>query len=125
MNSLKKFIFLIVIGVSLPQFALAAPKNFKELIDIFLNIIQSVIPVVVGLAVLAFFWGLAKYIFSQGNENIKIEGKNIMVWGLVGLFFIFSVYGVVRLFGSILPKFPSNPTPTYNRDPAPEAFRQE
>jgi hypothetical protein len=42
---------------------------------------------VAGLALLFFLWGIVKYIFAQGNETAKVDGKNIMLWGLIGLFF--------------------------------------
>lgn len=128
-NRFKIIYTSIFLGlVAMPHIAFAQPKDFKELINIFIDVIQSAIPVVVGLAVLFFFWGLVKYIFSQGNEESKIEGKNIMVWGLIGLFFIFSIYGVIRLFGGILPKFPGGSggsAPTYESDSSSDAFHQD
>lgn len=62
------------------------------------NLVELAIPIVAGLALLGFFWGLAKYIFSQGNEQSKIEGKKVMVYGLVALFVMFSVWGIIGFF---------------------------
>ncbi len=56
---------------------------------------NRVIPIVFILATLYFFWGIVKYIKSEGAG--KAEGKAIMVWGVVALFVMTSVWGIVRL----------------------------
>ena len=43
-----------------------------------------------------FFWGLVKFIFAAGNEESKADGKKIMIWGVVALFVMVSVWGLVR-----------------------------
>lgn len=73
-------------------------QNLRTLIVEFGNLVELAIPIVAGLALLGFFWGLAKYIFSQGNEQSKIEGKKVMVYGLVALFVMFSVWGIIGFF---------------------------
>ena len=52
-----------------------------------------VIPIVFTLALLFFFWGVAKYIRSAGEE--KEEGKKIMIWGVVGIAVMASIWGLV------------------------------
>lgn len=66
------------------------------LIDI-ANIITNLTPVVVALALLYFFWGLAKYILNAGDEEKKAEGRGIMIWGIISLFVIVSVWGIVGI----------------------------
>lgn len=62
------------------------------------NLVELAIPIVMGLALLGFFWGLAKYIFSQGNEKSTMEGKKVMLYGLVALFVMVSVWGIIGFF---------------------------
>lgn len=57
-------------------------------------IIQIIIPLVFALALLLFFWGVAKYIWSEGQG--KEDGRKIMIWGVVALFVMTSVWGIVR-----------------------------
>ena len=52
------------------------------------------IPLVFTLALFLFFWGVAKYIWSEGAG--KEEGKKIMIWGVIALFVMSSVWGLVR-----------------------------
>ena len=61
------------------------------------GLINLAIPVVIALAVLYFFWGLAQYILNSANEDKKEEGRNIMIWGIIALFVMVSVWGLVRL----------------------------
>ncbi len=69
----------------------------QSLVDIFGQIVEALIPIAFGLAILAFFFGLAKYIFSAGDEDSKVDGKKIMIWGLVALFVMTSVFGIISL----------------------------
>jgi len=61
------------------------------------GLINLATPVVVGLALLYFFWGLATYILNAGNEEKKKDGKNIMIWGLLALFIMVSVWGIINV----------------------------
>ncbi len=99
----------------LPAIALAAPTDFKSLVKIFTDLLGLAVPVVASLAVLFFFWGIAKYIFSAGSEDQKKEAKNVMTWGLVAIFVMTSFYGILKLFGGgFLPNFKQyqGPQPT-------------
>lgn len=63
-------------------------------------ITRIVVPLVFTVAVLLFFWGMAKYIRSSGDE--KQEGRKIMVWGVIALFVMSSVWGLVYFIRSEL-----------------------
>ncbi len=52
------------------------------------------------LALIFFFWGLAKYILSAGDEEKKTEGRNIMIYGVIALFVMVSVWGLTTLLGN-------------------------
>lgn len=72
----------------------------KNLVASLGEIFNMLIPVLIALAVVIFFWGLITYIW-KGAEGHK-EGKNIMIAGLVALFIMVSVWGIIRLAGSAL-----------------------
>ena len=67
-------------------------------------------PLLIGAAVVAFFWGLLVYIFKSGKEGNK-EGKKIMFAGIVALFIMVSLWGIIALLQSAL-GVPSNVIPT-------------
>lgn len=77
-------------------------NSFQDLISAGNNMIDSLIFVFVALALLVFFWGLVKFITKAGDEKSVEEGRNTMVWGLIALFVMISVWGIVNLMGSEL-----------------------
>ncbi len=70
-----------------------APGNLTQLISFAGDILNRVIPVLIALALVVFFWGLVKYIMSGKAKG----GKDIMIAGLVGLFIMVSVWGIIRI----------------------------
>ncbi|MCH7529515.1 hypothetical protein IIB50_00075 [Patescibacteria group bacterium] len=91
---MKKFIPLGILALS-P--IVVSAQGLDNVIDTAGNLIGAVTPVVLALALLYFFWGLAKYILSAGNEEKKTEGRNIMIWGFLALFIMVSVWGLVGI----------------------------
>jgi hypothetical protein len=93
-----------------------------ELINSVGRLVNSLVLLVIALAVLAFFWGLAKFIFNvSGDEKSVEEGKRIMIWGIIALFVMVSVWGIIRFAQGELnlrrflpPPTQSNPTNPLN-----------
>ena len=91
---------LLPLSYLAPILVFAAPDaTVGGLVPLMENILGALTPIVVGLALLYFFWGLAKYILAQGNDENKEEGKMIMVWGIIALFVMVSVWGIIGLLG--------------------------
>ena len=75
---------------------MSPPSDFKALIDIFLNLLRATIPVIFGLSLLAFLWGLVKFVSRVGGDEKAVkEGKDLMIWGLIALFVMVSVWGII------------------------------
>ena len=88
-----------------PALALAqnvAPSlgNVVTLVGSIKTVVGLALPVVIGIALLGFFWGLMKFIFSAGNEESKADGKKIMIYGIIALFVMVSVWGLVGFIAS-------------------------
>ncbi len=67
------------------------------------GIINTAIAVVIGIALVGFFWGLVKFIFKLGGDEKAVDdGKRIMKWGLIALFVMVSVWGIVRFMEEAL-----------------------
>lgn|SRR3989344_4237679 len=71
--------------------------NLTEILNKFGELINLATPIVVALALLYFFWGLAQYILNASNEEKKKEGKAIMIWGILALFIMVSVWGIINV----------------------------
>ncbi|MCI5108533.1 MAG: pilin [Candidatus Pacebacteria bacterium] len=87
-----------------PAILLAADSDFSN-INSFVSslgkVINNLLPIVVALALLYFFWGLARFILAAGDEDSKENGKRIMIWGVVALFVMVSVWGIVNFMRDI------------------------
>ncbi len=91
---MKNFARISLISLALP--AVAAAQNFDRLIDRVDGWVGFLTGTLASLALLVFFWGLVKYIWAAGSEDSKASGKKIMVGGVIALFVLFSVFGIVR-----------------------------
>ena len=67
------------------------------------TIVTRLVPFAVGLAVLAFFWFLIKYIW-QGGESSEAKAASVkgMGWSVLALFVMVSIWGIVGFLGSII-----------------------
>ena len=95
---MKKFVLSLL--VLTPALASAQLGNVGDLMGSVGRLVDLAIPIVVSLALLAFFWGLAKFIFAAGDEESKADGKKIMIGGVVALFVMVSVWGLVGFIGN-------------------------
>lgn len=75
---------------------MSTPNNFKDLVNIFLDLTRTALPVIASLALLVFLWGLVKFIFRVGGDEKAVEeGKNLMKWGLIALFVLTSFMAIL------------------------------
>lgn len=91
---MKKYISLGVLFL-VPFVSFAAFNGTRDLIRAVGGLISSLLVIAAALALLAFIWGLAKFIFKANDTKAIDEGKNLMKWGLVALFVMVSVWGIV------------------------------
>ena len=47
-----------------------------------------------------FIWGVTKYVINSSDEAKKEKGRQFMLWGLIALTVMFSIWGLVGIFGS-------------------------
>lgn len=104
---IQKTIFILA-GLLLPVISFAqnpadvgvsngsAGKTATELLDSIADVVQRLIPIVIGLGVLVFLWGIVKYISSPDPKSKK-ESITFMTWGIISLFVMVSVWGIVFL----------------------------
>ncbi len=60
-------------------------------------IINPFIIFLFALAMVYFLWGVFDFFSNQDNEQKKTEGKEHMIWGLVGLAIMISVWAILAL----------------------------
>lgn len=85
-----------------PATTYAAFDGIKGLIRESHQIVNSLIAITVACAVLVFFWGLAKFIKNAADSDSHKEGRQFMIWGIVALFVMTSVWGLVEYINRAL-----------------------
>lgn len=74
--------------------------NITSLVRAAKDIIDLLIPIFIAVALLVFFWGLIVYIKSAGSSADKAaEGKTFMIYGVIALFVMVSVWGLIGFLG--------------------------
>ncbi|PIP69142.1 hypothetical protein CO033_02145 [Candidatus Nomurabacteria bacterium CG_4_9_14_0_2_um_filter_32_10] len=80
---------------------LVANPKFQDLLSYVVCIINgSVIPLIFALAVVMFIWGVVQYVINSDEEAKKEKGKQFMIWGIIGLTVMVSIWGLVSILGS-------------------------
>lgn len=74
----------------------------EDLIFAATDLVGLLLPLAASVALLYFFWGMAKFIKNSGSEDGREEGKQTMIWGVVALFAIIAVWGLVTFVGEAL-----------------------
>lgn len=82
----------------------------NSLVNAISYLVELLIPLAIGIGLLFFIWGLVQYIAASGDDGAKQEGKNKMIWGVIALFVIVSVWGIIALLGNLL-NITDNTTP--------------
>lgn len=66
-----------------------------SIIDEFGNIATLIIILLMVVATVVFIYGVLKYILAGGSEQRKKEGQSMIMWGLIGLFILVAMWGLV------------------------------
>jgi hypothetical protein len=72
-------------------------STFFSLFEKTLSLINMTMYVIIALAVMGFMWGIVKTLFNSDNEIAKKEGRAFMLYGVITLFVMTSVWGLVYL----------------------------
>ncbi len=91
---------LLSITLFTPVVSLAAPLDgVKGLLTSFQTLLGYLEPLIFGLAFIYFFWGGAQFILHAGEPKMREEARNKMIWGIIVLFVMFSVVGILGWIG--------------------------
>lgn len=116
MKSFSKILSLISCLLS-PSIIFAFPLDLRDFVNnYFSTTFKIIVPILVGIAFLVFFWGLAKFILKTDNTTEVAKGKQFMIWGAFALFILTSFWGIMQFlsnqfdFGPIKHQSPLLPT---------------
>jgi hypothetical protein len=109
---------VVITALLFPIFAFAQTGGInttyiKPYSDSIVRIINDIlVPVILAIAFLVFLWGVYKY-FIQGaaDEESRKEGRQFVLWGIIGFVIIFTVWAIVRVLMGTLGLSENTPAP--------------
>lgn len=118
----KKIIFtgsIVSVFIASTRFAsaqgLLSGASFRDIaIGLAKYLTNTIIPMIVGIALLYFLWNMGLYVKNMFNEKEREQFKKYSINGLVALFIILSLWGIIAIFtGTVFntsPAIPQFPT---------------
>jgi uncharacterized membrane protein len=101
---MKKFIAVLSVAL-LPVFAQAQGGIQTSYIDSIIryakDLLATALPFIIALAVVWFVWNIFRYVVA-GGDDAKEAAKTHILWGIIGLFVMVSVWGIVNVVASTL-----------------------
>jgi hypothetical protein len=94
-----KKIAAVLVGFS--PLVVFAQASLDTLIDKFTYYLSFALPILVSVAVVWFVWQVIKYTIS-GEGDKRDEAKSGIIWGIVGLAVIVSIWGLVEFLTTTL-----------------------
>jgi hypothetical protein len=84
---------------------------------VYFNILRPVGFVLFGFASIIFIWGIIEFIRDSESDNGRAKGKRNMIWGIVGMVIMVSVFGIINIIEGTIgvpqqsngPFLPDNP----------------
>jgi len=68
--------------------------SFSNLVDNLLGLVSAVVPVLIGFGLILFLLGAVRYLYTDPGKK---EHKELLGWGLLALFVMVSIWGIVGL----------------------------
>ena len=77
--------------------------TIQSIIQVILkSMIDPLVPILIGIAIILFAWGLFNYLKTGMGDKTELEGaKSLMFWGAIIIFVMFSVWGLALIFQNI------------------------
>ena len=98
MQKLKK---LIPLGAALlPFIASAQGTTFTTILGTISTLVSTLTTIAMAVAFLVFLYGVIRFITAGGDEEKRKTAKNLIIYGLIGLFVMVAVWGLVAVLAS-------------------------
>ena len=72
-------------------------KDFNYLLGKIETVLYRIVPFIIGLAVFFIIWQIFNYVMSAADEEKRSEAKKYIVYGVIGVFLMLSVWGLVNI----------------------------
>ncbi len=73
--------------------------NLFNILGVVSGLLNTLIPILITLAIVYFIWGVFKYATAKDGDA-QAEGRTVMISGVIALFVIVSIWGLVALLNN-------------------------
>ncbi|OHA15375.1 MAG: hypothetical protein A3H57_01740 [Candidatus Taylorbacteria bacterium RIFCSPLOWO2_02_FULL_43_11] len=80
----------------------AGTDNISKVLSLVSYWLVIVATIVIAIGLITFLWGVVQYITAGADEEKRAAARNMMLYGIIGLFVMVSVWGLVYFLGSLL-----------------------
>ncbi len=96
-----KRISLLALSFLTPVVAFAQNNSqLTTLIGYVQDALSRIIPIIIILGVLYVIWGVISFV-TKTNEEERAKAKGIILYGIIGLFVVVSIWGLVGFLGTL------------------------
>ena len=88
---------IIPFGFIAMPFVAGAVSNVNDIFALAESILGKLAPMLVAIAVIILLVAILGYIKAGGDEDKKKTYKDLMIYGIIGLFVMVSVWGLVSI----------------------------
>ncbi len=82
---------------SAPSAVFAAASTLNDIEAAALELLNAVVPLLIAAAVVFFLWSVLKYINSGDNAEARAQAKALMIYGVIAIFVMVSLWGLVNV----------------------------
>lgn len=96
-------VVLFLSQIFLGSYAYAASPNpwpVNTIISFAIDAAEISVQIGLTLALVVFGWGIIKFISAAQNPKKIQEAKQIMLWGVIGIFILASLFGIVEFINT-------------------------
>ena len=115
---MKKIKIFVGLGITslLPVLALAQALVTTDAVTLFNSILSIlngiVVPLLIIIAVVVIIFGAFQFVTGAGDPEKRKEGRDKILWGIVGIVVMFSIWGLINIvlstfsFDTVIPSAP-------------------
>ncbi len=97
-NNMNKLLLITILTIPNITFAIS---SFSDLVEKFVGLINVIIPILISLAIVIFFYNTGKGIFGNAKSSgeAQTQLKETLLWGVLIIFVMVSIWGILNLIG--------------------------
>ncbi len=76
----------------------AGTRDVSSLLVFVRSLLTTATVIILAAAIVYFLWNVFKYVMAAGDEEKRKEGQSGIIYGIIGIAVMVSVYGLVNFF---------------------------